>query len=92
MFEHIHKLTQFSSFNTLYSTNHSIREPKPNQYEKEKKPLSPRKTFICLLAFAHLQVSRALKIAADIIQGKSYANGFQTQMNQNNNTISHGNL
>ena len=39
-----------------------------------------------------MQVSRALKITADIVGGKSHANGFQTQMNKNNNPISSGKL
>lgn len=73
----------FSAFNTLYPTNHSIKEPESNQ-DENKKPSIPKEdiymlTGIFLLQTYHsLQVSRALKITVDILGGKSYADGFQT--------------
>lgn len=87
----------FSAFNTLYPTNHFIKEPRSN-HDENKKPTFPEKaiymlTSILLLQTYHsLKVSRALKITIGIVGGKFYANGFPTQMNKNTNPISSGKL
>lgn len=93
---HLQTNTVFSAFNTLYPTNHFIKEPESNQ-DKNKKPSFPKKdiymltSILLLKTYRSLQVSRALKITVNIVRGKSYANGFQTN-EENNNPISSGKL
>lgn len=44
---HLQTNTVFSAFNTLYPTNHSIKEPESNQ-DENRKPFFPKKDIYML--------------------------------------------